>query len=372
MMTEPAAQSEDLKKKIQALESLRFPMGEDWYQESLARLRSGAKPGQAPVAAPAGGRTPWQLQNRQVALVDAYGNVTITGDNDTAELSPDEAPAYLVNMYYATLADECQRLPLGVIDQEFTKPGLPGELSLKNVYTDLDVVSPPPEEEEGKASRWTMLRLEAAQAKAARRCCRLSLSLEARRVVLLGLPGSGKTTFVDYVTYCLAARQTNDLPESLRLSWVMRLALRYCASLLPKDAPFGSAQMLWDALGADMQRFLGRPTADLALPFLLRRLAQEGGLVLLDGLDEVPEAGRRRRCLLEAVQGLQKQLPACRFLLTARPYAYTDQWKLPDFQILALAPFDQRQVEQFIHRWYLAVQPAMAWRQRRRRSVPRI
>ena len=134
-------------------------MGEDWYQESLARLRSGAKPGQAQAATPAGGRTPWQLQNRQVALVDAYGNVTITGDNDTVNLSPDEAPAYLVNMYYAALADECQRLPLGVIDQEFTKPGLPGELSLKNVYTDLDVVSPPPEEEEGKASRWTMLRL---------------------------------------------------------------------------------------------------------------------------------------------------------------------------------------------------------------------
>lgn len=53
--------------------------------------------------------------------------------------------------------------------------------------------------------------------------------------------------------------------------------------------------------------------------------------MLLDGLDEVPEANRRRRCLLEAVADLAAALPPGRgrLVVTARPYAYADpRWHL--------------------------------------------
>ncbi|MBM4431855.1 MAG: NACHT domain-containing protein, partial [Chloroflexi bacterium] len=89
----------------------------------------------------------------------------------------------------------------------------------------------------------------------------------------------------------------------------------------------------------------------------------ENGLLLFDGLDEVPEAGRRRKCLLEAIEKLASQLSSRgRVLLTARPYAYADpQWHLPHFHILALAPFNQQQVDGFVQRWYEAVKGAMGW-----------
>ena len=50
-----------------------------------------------------------------------------------------------------------------------------------------------------------------------------------------------------------------------------------------------------------------------------------GGLILLDGLDEVPAADHRRIRLLQAIQALVASLPDhTRFIVTARPYAYTD------------------------------------------------
>ena len=125
--------------------------------------------------------------------------------------------------------------------------------------------------------------------------------------------------------------------------------------------------MLWQAVQADLAARLGEEAAGRLLPYLQRRLLDEGGLLLLDGLDEVPEANRRRKCLLEAVADLAASLPPerCRVVVTARPYAYADpKWHLPGFRSLILAPFDEGQVSRFLTRWYGAVGPVMGWDER--------
>ena len=122
--------------------------------------------------------------------------------------------------------------------------------------------------------------------------------------------------------------------------------------------------MLWNALHEDIGRALGVPTADRLLPYLQARLYHEGGVILLDGLDEVPLAHRRRRALLEAVLALVQLLPAeqSHVLVTARPYAYAEKaWQLSGFTTLALAPFTEAQVDQFLARWHQAVRPALGW-----------
>ena len=143
----------------------------------------------------------------------------------------------------------------------------------------------------------------------------------------------------------------------------MRLVLREVAARhIPADAERGEAEMLWNALRDDIARHLGKPAAEKLFPYLQKRLMQEGGLILLDGLDEVPEARQRRRVLLEAVARLAHALDAARFVVTARPYAYANpDWRLPDFATLALAPFSEAQVGRFIERWYQAVRPALGW-----------
>jgi len=54
--------------------------------------------------------------------------------------------------------------------------------------------------------------------------------------------------------------------------------------------------MLWNALAGDIAAALGEPLAAKLFPYLQRRLLAEGGFILLDGLDEVPEAGSAARC----------------------------------------------------------------------------
>lgn len=298
---------------------------------------------------------------------DARHVMTITGDgNQVAVLVDQVSTEDLLRGYYRALAQECRRLPLGVVDPRFVQLGDKGKVSLVEVYTDLDVVSAPRADDEA-AARWGW---RLARGESGERIPLLQAITEpsARRLVLVGDAGSGKTTFVNYVAYSLAEALADGtpppLPDALHGALPVRLLLRYVAHQIPENGTRGCADLLWQALRADAAERLGEAAADRVVLALQRRLLSDGGLVLLDGLDEVPEAARRRRCLLESIQEFVAGLPAdrSRILLTARPYAYADpRWHLAGFPVLALAPFDREQVERFVDRWHLAVRPALGW-----------
>ena len=89
-----------------------------------------------------------------------------------------------------------------------------------------------------------------------------------------------------------------------------------------------------------------------------RELLDEGGLLLLDGLDEVPEAEHRREQVKAAVEGLAAMFPKLRVLVTSRTYAYQKQdWKLKGFAEAVLSPFGRAQIQSFVERWYAHVGP---------------
>ena len=52
------------------------------------------------------------------------------------------SPEVLLQAYLRSLAAECRRLPLGVVDPRFLQTGLETAVSLSEVYVDLDVLSP--------------------------------------------------------------------------------------------------------------------------------------------------------------------------------------------------------------------------------------
>lgn len=298
--------------------------------------------------------------------IDTGGGLYLEG---SATASPEiNTPENLLRAYYRYMAAECSRLPLGVIDKEFVRVSSgstrQGEqaILLPEIYVDLDVVAPPRERNKDKSSLPFQLTREEEQE---RMPLLEALSRpEFARTVLLGDAGSGKTTLVDHLGYLLS-NDADRLPEPFRkllpVRWVLRAV---SARHIPAAATQGTAEMLWNALADDIAAQLGGAAADKLFPHLQHRLMTEGGFILLDGLDEVPEARQRRQLLLQAVTALARALPEgrTRVLVTARPHAYSDPgWRLPGFSTLALAPFSEAQVRRFIDRWYQAVRLAMGW-----------
>ena len=198
-----------------------------------------------------------------------------------------------------------------------------------------------------------------------------------RKLALLGDPGSGKSTFVNFVALCLAgealgrtdanlalmttplpaedgARRTQDekpSPQPWRHGGLLpvRVVLRdFAARGLPPVGQRATGGQLWHFIASE----LGETLADYE-PYLKRELRETGGLVMLDGLDEVPDADERRVQVKQAVQGFAADFPRCRFVVTSRTYAYQRQdWKLYGFSEAVLAPFSTPQIERFVDGWY--------------------
>jgi hypothetical protein len=60
---------------------------------------------------------------------NARGIIIQTGDGNTITRSVDQVPPIaLLQSYYRSLAEECRRLPLGVVDPRFVQPGKQGEV----------------------------------------------------------------------------------------------------------------------------------------------------------------------------------------------------------------------------------------------------
>jgi formylglycine-generating enzyme required for sulfatase activity len=192
-------------------------------------------------------------------------------------------------------------------------------------------------------------------------------------LVLLGDPGSGKSTFVNFVALCLAgealrredanlSRMTESLlvpernDELVSQSWSHGVLLPlvvilrdFAAAGLPEPGEEGKAQHLCDFIETEM---ISEGLSDYVGP-LWRYLEEEGGLLLLDGLDEVPATGSQRSQIKQVVEDFVVSFPLCRILVTSRPYAYQEwNWRFDGFKEAVLAPFDSSQIRHFVDRWY--------------------
>ncbi|MEU6662673.1 NACHT domain-containing protein [Streptomyces sp. NPDC046821] len=148
------------------------------------------------------------------------------------------------------------------------------------------------------------------------------------RVLLRGEAGSGKTTLIQW----LAITATDRIPYVLPLRTLIR------ASGLPSPAAFLNS--------ADCPHTPPDGWAE-------RVLTAGRGLVMVDGLDEVPSADRPR--VRDWLLGLVRAFPGNRWLLTARPTAVRPQWLAGDgFAELTLAPMERRTVDAFVRRWHKA------------------
>lgn len=186
------------------------------------------------------------------------------------------------------------------------------------------------------------------------------------RLVILGDPGSGKSTFAKYLALSLLGPQLLPLPKNLSLSglknWPHGLFVPIYVELrqfvlskyFPELGEPATAKHFWEYVKNDLlSEFPG------FVDILLADLTEGRALIILDGLDEVPvpldvqdAENKRRKQLKTLAQSLHTRYRSSRIVITSRPYAY-EGWKLDGFMSVTLTPLGMEQKHQLVSSLYL-------------------
>jgi len=185
-----------------------------------------------------------------------------------------------------------------------------------------------------------------------------------QNLVLLGDPGSGKSTFVNFLAFSLVANALE--PE---VGWIEHLKgwrkeesdlipviitlrdfARQYADALPEKA---TVSHLWDFI---VSRLKANNLERAAEP-ILEALETGKAILLFDGLDEVPTRFQRV-FVRDAVRAFTGQYNQCRALVTCRVLSYQEPEKgksdlrLDEFPTYEIAEFNEEQIDNFVAAWY--------------------
>jgi len=175
--------------------------------------------------------------------------------------------------------------------------------------------------------------------------------LGLRGVVLLGEPGSGKTTGARQLAWRLASRE--KLPQDLGLpTGITPVLLRFremSRKVLARKNRGLEHFLIEQAQCDEAPNGLGDPGPDL--------WNAPGGLLwILDGLDEVVDPQVRSK-VSGWIQRALKNRPHDRFLVTCRFQGYFRDDGVPlgaSFAEFHVRPLDDAQIERFVTEWYSA------------------
>ena len=183
---------------------------------------------------------------------------------------------------------------------------------------------------------------------------------QSRRVVILGAPGSGKTTLMSYFAVMLAQQKPDILGLDADTDWLpILIRMRDFAINLDKSL-------------IDYARVFAENTMSvkpLPVGFFEHWLSDGRALILLDGLDEVAEDAKRND-VVRRIENFLGQFDRNRAIITSRPAGYRrDFFHTEEFPHYQIEPFDDQKISNFIENWYNSRFQDQAEAERRKQSL---
>ncbi len=282
----------------------------------------------------------------QAAIRDQFAQLTLAPDAVT-----------LLTNYLLAFREDRLHLALGQLDTWQAVASREQQLELPEIYTELRTTFVVQQAHD-------RTRLESFETNEREPLSAPAFASAYPKAVLLGDPGSGKSTFASMLALCLAGEILRDTEINLGRvpDWTnppvpgwKKQPRKLLPLFLTLREYAGSGKPIWNFLADRLDTSHGPNTA-AAIESVLKK---DGGLLIVDGLDEVPDAKNARSGIVEAVHAFATRFPQCQILVTSRPYAYEhDGWELKKgFTSAQLAPFDEHQRSRFLERWYAHAAP---------------
>lgn len=183
-----------------------------------------------------------------------------------------------------------------------------------------------------------------------------------RRLVILGDPGSGKTTLISYIGLLYAkdlANRTNHAQKYLGVDEhgyiPILIPLRRLGAYLKTHHGIDDGTEGHGILLKYFFEMLAGERVKLPPNFFDSYLNSGKAVILLDGLDEVANLELRRR-VSRLVEAFVSVYPDCRYIVSSRVIGYSGTSRLGEnFNSTTILDFTLDDVEKFIKNWHLAI-----------------
>jgi len=171
----------------------------------------------------------------------------------------------------------------------------------------------------------------------------LLTEFSAKKAVLLGAPGSGKTTLMSYFAVMLAQNRPELLGLDVNVDWLPILIRMRDFSQHPNLGILDFAKQFAEK----------RMSVKTLSPGFFEYWLEDGRtLILLDGLDEIADESKRSE-IVRRIENFLGQYDKNIAIITSRPAGYRrDFFRTEEFPHYELKRFDDDKIEQFINNWY--------------------
>ncbi|MGW3280629.1 NACHT domain-containing protein [Nocardia rhamnosiphila] len=233
--------------------------------------------------------------------------------------------------YYETLQRRLDRLQLfGVtLAQESTYPLSTAYMSLRAAASGAEVeLESSATDTESSASKFSGDRVE-------------SMVASESRVVIRGGAGSGKTTLLQWLAVNISKAEIAEDIDGRSKTVPFFIPLRRFIQKGEFPAP---EDFIVSSVGLNLM-------AETPNGWVHAALREGRGLVLIDGVDEVPESLRAKA--RDWLRDLVGDFPDSQYIVTSRPPAVADDWlSKEEFLVFDLLPMSPSDVRMFIKHWH--------------------